>query len=147
MSKVILVGYDGDAAAGRALDRAIEEAKSSHGRLLVVGVAEVALDPTIPPNFATLDNVPGGPLDLAMPAELEQILGHARSRIEKAGVEADFLWAAGDPAQVIIDAARDQKADLIVLGSHHRSLLNRIFEADVAEAVMHHTGCDLLVVE
>jgi nucleotide-binding universal stress UspA family protein len=144
---VILVGYDDHDAAGRALGRAIEEAKATDGRLVVSAVLEMPLDPTIPPNFATFDDVPAGPLDLAMPAELEATLGHARDRIEEAGVEADYLWAAGDPAEVILQAARDQQADLIVLGSHHHGFLSRLLGADVAGAVKEHAGCDVLVVE
>jgi nucleotide-binding universal stress UspA family protein len=147
VTKVILVGYDDHDAARRALERAIEEVQAVGGRLVVAAVVEMPLDPTIPPNFASLDDVPAGPLDLAMPAELEEILTGARKRVEEAGVEADFLWAAGDPAQVLVDAARDQQAGLIVLGSHHHGLLGRLFGADVAGAVKEHAGCDVLVVE
>ena len=147
VTKVILVGYDDHDAARRALERAIEEAQAANGRLVVAAVVEMPLDPTIPPNFGSLDDVPAGPLDLAMPAELEEILARARKRVEEAGVEVEFLWAAGDPAQVLVDAARDQKAELIVLGSHHHGLLGRMFGADVAGAVKEHAGCDVLVVE
>ncbi len=144
---MILVGYDDHDAARRALDRAIEEARAADGRLVVAAVVEMPLDPTVPPQFASLDDVPAGPLDLAMPAELEEILARARERVEQAGVEAAFLWAAGDPAQVLVDAARDQQADLVVLGSHHHSRLGRMFGADVAGAVKEHAGCDVLVAE
>ncbi|MFN8188188.1 MAG: universal stress protein [Gaiellales bacterium] len=147
MGTVILVGWDDHDAARRALDRAIDEAKATDGRLVVAAVLEMPLDPTIPPNFATLDDLPAGPLDLAMPAELEASLGHARDRIEQAGVEADYLWAAGDPADVILQAARDQQADLIVLGSHHHGFLGRLLGADVAGAVKEHAGCDVIVAE
>jgi nucleotide-binding universal stress UspA family protein len=39
----VLVGFDESAAAGRALDRGIEEARARHTRLVVLSVFEVPL--------------------------------------------------------------------------------------------------------
>ncbi len=50
-----------------------------------------------------------------------------------------------DPAQVIIDKAKEINADLIVMGSHGRRGLNRILMGSVAESVMRHAGCAVLI--
>jgi nucleotide-binding universal stress UspA family protein len=41
----IIVGYDGQEPAQRALDRAVEEARARHGHLVVVTVAEMTFNP------------------------------------------------------------------------------------------------------
>ena len=55
--KRILVGYDGSAGGQRALERAIEEAEKTRSRITVVSVLNVPLDPDVPRNFGTLDDI------------------------------------------------------------------------------------------
>jgi nucleotide-binding universal stress UspA family protein len=143
----IVVGYDGKEPAVRALDRAIEEARDRHARLVVVSVAEMPLNPEGPQSFGTLDDSPARMIPLVEPPELEKLLTDARDRIETAGVSADYVWAAGEPSDAIVGEARDRKAALIVLGSHHHGLFSRVFGTDVATEVKRSAGCDVLVVE
>jgi nucleotide-binding universal stress UspA family protein len=143
----IVVGYDDEDAAKRALDRALEETKASGGRIAVVAVLELPLDPSGPRNFGTLDDGPRGSVPLAVPEELEPVLAHARERVAAAGVHADFLWAAGDPANVIVDVARERKASLVVVGSHHHGFLAKLVGSDVAAEVKRRAGADVVVVE
>ena len=118
VSDAIVVGFDDKPPAERALDRAIEDARASHGRLLVVTVLELALDPSGPRNYGTLDDGPF-PSHLAPSPEIEQSLADARARVEAAGVRAEYLWAAGDPARTLVDLAADRGAREIVIGEHH----------------------------
>lgn len=143
----IVVGYDDEDAAKRALESALEQARASGASLVVVSVVELPLDPEGPQNFGTLDDSPARMIPLVVPDELEPVLAHARGRIADEGVQADFLWAAGDPANVIVDVARDRKASLVVVGSHHHSFLAKLVGSDVAEEVKRHAGADVLVVE
>lgn len=147
MSATIVVGYDGEQPAQRALERAIEQARADDAELLVVSVAEMPLNPEGSQNFGTLDGSPPSMMPLLEPAELEPLLETARGKIEAAGLEADYVWAAGEPASAIVGAARDREAALIVLGSHHHGLLSRLMGGDVAAQVRKDAGCDVLVVE
>ncbi len=142
----IVVGFDGDAASGRALDRAIEEARSAHARLVVVAVAEMPINPEGPQNFGTLDDSPARMIPLVAPPELEAVLAEARERIEAARVSADYAWAAGEPAEAIVGEARERHADMIVLGTHHHGFFSRMMGTDVAAEVKRSIGCDVLVV-
>jgi nucleotide-binding universal stress UspA family protein len=145
--KTIVVGYDGHEAAQRALDRAIEEARGGKARLVVISVAEMTLNPEGPQNFGTLDDSPARMIPLVEPPELEPLFQAARERIEAAGVQADFMWSAGEPADAIVGAARDRRATLVVVGAHHGGLLSRVLGGDVASEVKRTAGCDVLVVE
>jgi nucleotide-binding universal stress UspA family protein len=145
--KTIVVGYDGEAPATRALDRAIEEARQPRGRLVVVAVLEMLLDPEGPQNFGTLDDSPARMIPLVEPPELEPVFAAARERINATGLFADYVWGAGDPANAIVAAARDRKADVVVLGSHHHGLLSRLLGTDVGAEVRRSAGCDVIVVD
>jgi len=147
MTKTVVLGYDDKEPAKRALERAIQEAKADGAKLVVVSILVMPLDPEGPQNFGTLDDSPARMIPLVVPPELEPVIAHAMDRIRAEGVDADYLWAAGDPAKTIIDAARDRAASLVVLGSHHHGLLGRAFGADVAAEVKRAIGADLVVVE
>ena len=132
----ILVGFDDSDAARRALDRGIAEARERNARLVVLSVFEMPLDPQVDRFFGTLDDIAdweGKPI--APPPELVGLLGEARDQVEAAGLHADFMWAAGEPGRAIVDAARDAKAEAVVLGEHHHGFLAGIFGADVADEV------------
>ena len=132
----VLVGYDESAAASRALDRGIAEAQERNARLVVLSVFEVPLDPQVERFFGTLDDIAdweGQPI--APPPELVGLLTQARDEVEAAGLKADFMWAAGEPGRAIVDAARDARAAVVVLGEHHHGFLAGLLGTDVAAEV------------
>ena len=142
----VLVGFDESAAAGRALDRGIEEARARHGRLVVLSVFEVPLDPQVDRYFGTLDDVAdweGKPI--APPPELVGLLAQARERVEGAGLRADFMWAAGEPGRAIVDAARDARVDVVVLGEHHHGFVAGLLGKDVAAEVERELGSSVIL--
>ncbi len=142
----VLVGFDDSAAAGRALDRGIVEARERNGRLVVLSVLEVPLDPQVDRFFGTLDDIADWEGQaLEPPPELVALLGRARETVEAAGVQADYRWAAGEPGRAIVDAARDAKAAVVVLGEHHHGFLAGLFGTDVAAAVERELGSAVIV--
>jgi nucleotide-binding universal stress UspA family protein len=51
----------------------------------------------------------------------------------------------GEPSQVLLDAARDFDADLIVVGSRGLTSHAHFILGSVASSVAHHAPCDVLV--
>jgi len=140
----ILIGYDDSEGADRALERAIAEASSSGDRLVVLAVLEMLLDPEGPQNFGNI-NESAEMMPLVEPPELEPILAYARKQVTEAGLEADYVWAVGNPADKIAATARDRDARLVVLASHHHGFLSRLMGTDVA--VERELGSSILVVD
>ena len=142
----VLVGFDDSAAARRALERGIAEAQARNARLIVLSVFEVPLDPQVDRFFGTLDDVAdweGQPI--APPPELVGLLAQARDEVEAAGLHAEFMWAAGEPGNAIIEAARDARVNTVVLGEHHHGFLAGLFGSDVATAVERELGSTVIV--
>jgi nucleotide-binding universal stress UspA family protein len=142
----ILVGYDGSEAGRRALDRAIAEARGSHGRITVVSVADMPLDPEEPRYFGTLDDIsPGEGRPLSPPPDIVGLLTEAGDILEEAGLAADLAWAAGDPGHEIVETAKRIGAQIIVLGEHHHGFLSRTFGGDVDAEVQRESGCTVIL--
>jgi len=144
----VVVGYDGSDGSGRALVRAADEAHAHHEPLVVLAVFELPLDPGDPRNFGTPANEPrDGPLHA--PPQVVEALDKARREMTSshANVSADYLWAPGEPANLIVETARERKARLIVVGTHHHGFLSRVFGADVVADVRREADCEVLVVE
>jgi nucleotide-binding universal stress UspA family protein len=142
----ILVGYDGSDGARRALDRAVAEARDSSARITVLSVEKLPLDPEGPRNFGTLDDIsPDEGAPLSAPPDVVAHLSEARERLAAAGIDPELMWAAGEPGQAIVDAARRVRAHVIVLGEHHHGFLSGLFGGDVDAAVQREAGCDVIL--
>ncbi|MGA7907342.1 MAG: universal stress protein [Candidatus Sulfotelmatobacter sp.] len=85
--------------------------------------------------------------------ELEDRLPQAREVVERAakmlstaGFRVTTSVTTGDARTVILDAAAEWNADLIVLGSHGRTGLGRFLLGSVSEAVARHARCSVQIV-
>jgi len=65
---------------------------------------------------------------------------------EKEGIKTDGLAVKGIPYEAIVDASKRKGADLIVVGSHGRTGLERLFMGSVTERVIGHSESAVLVV-
>lgn len=65
---------------------------------------------------------------------------------EAAGVQYTPLMASGNPKSAILEVAVEQQSDLIVVGSHGQSGLERALLGSVSDYVLHHAECSVLVV-
>jgi nucleotide-binding universal stress UspA family protein len=85
--------------------------------------------------------------------ELEQqgIQAHALldkyvQQLRTAGFKVDSALENGDVRECIIDSAARWHADLILLGSHGHKGMGRLLLGSVAESVVRHAYCSVLVV-
>lgn len=69
-----------------------------------------------------------------------------QSRMANIPIEAAPIVEMGRPAEIVIEAARDWRADLIVVGSHGRNFWGRLALGSVSDAVTHHSPCSVLIV-
>jgi nucleotide-binding universal stress UspA family protein len=78
----------------------------------------------------------------------EQAL-HERLREFQTGdpsIRVDYWLREGDPATEILSEASAKECDLIALGTHGRTGLDRLLMGSVAQKVLQGAGCPLLVV-
>ena len=66
---------------------------------------------------------------------------------KKKGLSADILILRGNPYDTIIEQTVSWAPDLLIMGSHGRTGLNRILMGSVAEAVFHAVDIPVLLVK
>ncbi|MFN2571801.1 MAG: universal stress protein [Gemmatimonadales bacterium] len=66
--------------------------------------------------------------------------------LRNAGVEADAMLAAGDPAKEIAAAAEREQADLIAMATHGHSMFSDVVHGTTATALRHVSRIPVLMV-
>ncbi|XOV83265.1 MAG: universal stress protein [bacterium] len=66
--------------------------------------------------------------------------------LQKAGLsDTHFLVIEGDPAHEICACAKHNGADLIIMGSGQRNIIDRVLLGSTAHGVLNHTPCDVFI--
>jgi nucleotide-binding universal stress UspA family protein len=131
---IIVVGYDGSDAANRALVRAAQLALPSRGRVTVVAAA---------PLLVHFGEAPVGRGEMPQP---DAILAEAAERLRRLGIESEGIAVPLEPADALIETARDLDAEILVVGTRGRGRAARTALGSVSTAVLHHAPCDVLIV-
>ena len=135
--KTIVLATDGSKYSSVATERAIAFAKSYGGELKVLSVVD------IPSEFYA--EAPEAVEDLVRKAK-EYVAG-VKKQAAAAGVSAETFVGEAEAYQAVNNLAREQKADMIVIGSHGRTGLRRLLMGSVAETVIGYAPCPVLVVK
>jgi nucleotide-binding universal stress UspA family protein len=90
-----------------------------------------------------------GAVPMPVPPEMEAAVREQLMQVRPAdsGVAVEHLLADGDAVFEILEAAREKKADLIVMGTHGRTGLGRLLMGSVAEMVVRKAPCAVLTVK
>jgi nucleotide-binding universal stress UspA family protein len=135
----ILVPVDFSGSAEQALAYAIGLARKLSARLTLLHVIHImpmgVVDGTDLPDSYIQE------LDAAVQDRMEAY----RQRVQDAGLAGAVLVVPGVPFQSIVDTARDQQVDLIVMGTQGRTGLAHAFLGSVAEKVVRLAPCPVLV--
>ena len=77
----------------------------------------------------------------------ESNIKNVKEIAEKEDVKIEELILEGRPYEAIINAAKEKRVDLIVVGSHGRTGLDRLLMGSVTERIIGHADCAVLVVK
>jgi nucleotide-binding universal stress UspA family protein len=68
-------------------------------------------------------------------------------KLEQAGLKVATRVLLADPREFLVDLARQERVDLVVVGSHGRTGVSRILLGSVANYVVTHSPCNVLVIK
>ncbi|HSB30028.1 MAG TPA: universal stress protein [Candidatus Sulfobium mesophilum] len=135
--KKILIATDGSRYSSFATDRAIDFAKSYGGSLTAVSIVDV------PSEFYA-----------EAPAAVDKLIESAKGFVAaaKEKAEANDVMASGfvgegEAFEIITKLAQKEGIDVIIMGSHGKTGLKRLLMGSVAEKVIGHAPCPVLVVK
>ena len=128
----IVAGFMRSPEGRAALNRALQEAELRDGELLVV------------------HSMRGGERD-----ELEQVMSYREefdqleAKLRDAGIRYRLVeYARGNaPAEDLLQASKDQDADMIVIGIRRRSPVGKLILGSNAQDILLHADCAVLAVK
>ncbi len=142
--KNIVVATDGSKYSAAAASEALGLAKWNGSALTVISV--------VPSELMTPSDIDFTITQRELIAEKEMHEAEKNAKVvkeaaQKEGVVVKAFVLSGRPADAIIETAQEKKADLIVLGSHGRTGVERLLMGSVAERVIVLASCPVLVVK
>lgn len=133
----ILIAIDGEPLAAHAAEIGIELATS-------LG-AELAFVHAIDPLLTQATGITPNELILEADREGKRLIAGFSHLLPPTITPLKFVHV-GKPAAEIVRAAKEWPADMIVIGSHARHGVQRALLGSVAEAVLRHAPCPVLVI-
>ena len=129
MYKHILLPTDGSDRALRSINAGIELAKALNSKVTAIFVGEATY---LPKN------------DDEINPRAEAALSIVAQRANEAGVTSVGVYTLGDtPQDAIVRFAKENGCDLIIMGTHGRSRVGKLFLGSVAATVI--ADCDIPV--
>ena len=138
--KQILIPIDFSDYSDQALRWGISLAQKYGAQLLLLHVIPEVLEEVSARESA------GEQLVIDLTAEVEAQLHEIARQGLKEGVAVDVRVADGEPADAILRMARQEKVDLIVMGTHGRTGLSHLLLGSTAEAVVRAAACPVFTV-
>ena len=140
MFQTIVVGTDGSSRARVAVSEAIDLARNQGARLHLVAAFS-----SQERHWETLEST-ASVESVDMRQVAETVLAREGRKAQEQGLQVDWAAREGDPAEVLIEAAVDAGADLIVVGNKGMGGVKRFVMGSVPNKVTHHAPCSVLVV-
>jgi nucleotide-binding universal stress UspA family protein len=141
--KKILYATDYSKASERALAEAVQLAKQNHAELLVVHVIE-------PTPYVSGEEFGGAEiyakLEEIAKREAQSSMTKLMQRLKKLKVKTQSLLLKGAAHDQIVKAAKSKRAGMIVIGTHGRTGLSKLFMGSVAGKVVSSANCPVVTV-
>jgi nucleotide-binding universal stress UspA family protein len=149
----ILVAVDATETSHQALEQALQLLNLQTATVLLLSVEP----PVITTSTSELPGIFGESPEVAWQEQVEVM------DLEKGRAQTTLTWAenickqagvqfvvsrmeVGDPKHVICEVAEQEASNLIVIGTHNKGMIERVFMGSVSDYVVHHSACPVLVV-
>jgi len=136
----IIVAYDGSTFAQKAIDKAVELAKKEETEIICVNVIEeycpiglTEIDCTIVREMQT--------------KESNAITANALEKFKKEGVNVTVIIETGSPAEMIIEVAKREGADMIIAASHGKHGAKKFAFGSATARLIEHSPVPVFVMK
>jgi nucleotide-binding universal stress UspA family protein len=134
----ILVPTDFSDPSDRALDYAKSIARQYQSRIFLVHV-NPGINPVTPPEAIWIDSE-------SIQEQLAQQLEQAGAALRSEGFKAEGFAATGSIRDAIYSIVKENRIDLLVMGTHGRTGCDRLLFGSDTESVLRQVNCPVIVV-
>ena len=142
MFNKILVPLDGSELSESVMDHVIGVAKACHEPEIVLTRVRYPLDKNV---AETLDAKIAAELDEVYHDEAVNYLDKVAADLRKKGLMVATVVLEGNPAEELLRYASENSIDLIVMSTHGRSGVSRLFFGSVADKVVRNSEVPVLI--
>ncbi|MDR3075216.1 MAG: universal stress protein [Candidatus Methanoplasma sp.] len=137
--KKILVPTDGSELTKYAVDKAIELAELSGGKVTALYVLDKSIYANSPMDTAVINVYD------TLEKEGKYATGYVAEKARAAGVDIEEKLVDGVPAKVILQEAESGSYDIIVMGTLGRTGISKLLMGSVAEKIIQNAKCPVMV--
>ena len=146
--KNILVAIDGSKSADRALDFALDLATKYSAKIVLISVFEPLSVSMITLGIGLSPVNLAGHIDGLMDFRKKILLNALKkARNTNSELVVTKILAEGRPSDKIVETAKEQQCDLIVIGSRGLGGIKEFFLGSVSDRVAHHAHCPVLIIK
>lgn len=144
----ILLAIDGSNCSEAAVEALIRQHKPEDTEVLIVHVVESVKLMPIPYSFGAGPVLfqDYAPIAQQWRADGEALVSRTASRLQSAGFKTSTSVEEGDAREQILECAKKWRPDVILLGSHGWTGLDRLLLGSVSEAIARHAGCSVEII-
>ena len=145
MIKSVMIATDGSDTSKKAAVIGIDIARRANGTVTAVYVMDISRLSHLP-GYATLPGLKEKILALIQD-EGRQAIEFVQDRALVMGVPCNKIIAQGNPGEELLKAAREQEADLLVMGKIGRTAVEKFLLGSVAEKVVLQSTIPVLLIK
>ena len=148
MVRKILVATDGSSHARKAIEYASDIASKYNAKMYLVHVVSESGVPNEVLQYIEVEGIEEPPESVYLQKIGEGIVGAAEKEITDKGVkDVQSVVLQGDPAGKILEFARDNAVDMIVIGSRGLGSVQGMFLGSVSNKVCHAADCTCVTIK
>lgn len=137
----ILVSLDGSESSMKALEQAAEIASKFSSTLILLHVVSNVVDSA----YLALNDYKQA-IDQAFEDTGKKILEEASESVDR-NIKVKTILEHGDPGKLIMDTAKKEGVDLLVMGNRGLTPISRVMLGSVSNKVLNNTKCSVLIVK
>ena len=141
--KKILVPFDGSEYSEKAFEKALEIAAKFESKLTVMTVIQSKVSDSAGISLARLEEIQDEEEEIAT-TMLKKLEGQAKAKNVSFSIKIIHNPSSSDG---IVSFAEANNVDLIVMGSHGRTGFRKIVLGSVANGVLGHAKCPVLIIK
>jgi nucleotide-binding universal stress UspA family protein len=145
MYKKILVPLDGSLLAECVIPHLEALAKASDGEVELISVIEPVEIPTRGKIALSEDDLKQ--INREAKKEAHNYLDQIAVRLSKSNIRVHPIILSGKPAESLIDYIADNDVDLLIMATHGRSGISKLFWGSIAEKVLRAVSIPVLLVK